>query len=279
MQTVDFFTPVVDDPWSFGAIAAVNALSDVYAMGGEPLSALNVLCWNESLPNEALTQVLAGGLAKVQEAGAVLAGGHSVSDQEPKYGLAVTGLVHPDRVWKNAGAQPGDALVLTKPLGSGIVTTALKRQSCPAAAEQAAIEIMMTLNRVGRDAAANRVVHAATDVTGYGLAGHAFEMASASRVSLRIRADAVPQMPHLLELVAQGHTTGGAVSNRAYVGEALHFEGLPDDIQAVMVDPQTSGGLLLAMPPADAEAVAVATGGAVIGVVEEGPVAVTFGAT
>ena len=276
VQTVDFFTPIVDDPWSFGAIAAANALSDVYAMGGEPVSALNILCWNDALPTEALHQVLAGGLAKVQEAGAVLAGGHSVSDQEPKFGLSVTGVVHPDKVWANAGARPGDALVLTKPLGTGIVTTALKRQACSEDAETAALAAMLTLNRAARDAAVDRDVHAVTDITGFGLAGHAFEMARASGVTLRFRVDAVPMLPGVVDLVRAGHLTRGETSNRVYVGEALRFEGVADELQSVLVDPQTSGGLLLALPPDDAEAVAVACGAMVVGTVDDSGVGVTF---
>lgn len=276
VQTVDFFTPIVDDPWSFGAIAAANALSDVYAMGGEPLSALNILCWNESLPTDALNQVLAGGLAKVREAGAVLAGGHSVSDPEPKFGLAVTGVIHPDRVWKNAGAQPGDALVLTKPLGTGIATTALKRQVCPKDVEEAAVTAMLTLNRGGRDAAHGRDVHAATDITGFGLAGHAFEMAQGSGVRLRFDVAALPMLPGVLALVKDGHLTRGETSNRAYVGDALQFEGVDEARQSVIVDPQTSGGLLMALPPDQAAAVATASGGVVVGSVEAGDVAVVF---
>jgi len=276
VQTVDFFTPIVDDPFAFGAIAAANALSDVYAMGGEPVTALNILCWNDALPVEVLHQILAGGLAKVREAGAVLAGGHSVTDQEPKFGLAVTGMVHPDRVWSNAGARPGDALVLSKPIGTGIVTTALKRQACPEDAEQAALEAMLALNRAGRDAAIDHDVHAATDITGNGLAGHAWEIARASGVALRVRVEAVPQLPRVRELVRAGHITRGATSNRAYVGDALRFEGVHAEVQSVLVDPQTSGGLLLSLPPEQAEVVAASCGGAVVGVVEPGPAAVVF---
>jgi len=276
VQTVDFFTPIIDDPWTFGAIAAANALSDVYAMGGEPLSALNILCWNASLPSEALQELLAGGLAKVREAGAVLAGGHSVTDEEPKYGLAVTGVVHPDRMWTNQGARPGDALVLTKPIGTGIVTTALKRQKCPVDVEEAAVAAMLELNRAGRDAAAGHDVHAATDITGYGLAGHAFEVARASGVGLRFRVGDLPTLPGLPELVRAGHVPGGAHKNRDYVGEALRFEGVDEVWRSVLVDPQTSGGLLFALPADQAAAVAGASGGAVVGTVEEGDVAVVF---
>lgn len=250
VQTVDFFTPIVDDPYTYGAIAAANALSDVYAMGGVPLSALNVLCWNETLPAEALAQLLAGGLAKVREAGAVLAGGHSVTANEPKFGLAVTGLIHPDRIWANRGAAPGDVLVLTKPLGTGILSTALKRQACPEDAEAAAVQAMLTLNRAARDAGAGGEVHACTDITGFGLVGHAWEMARASDVGLRLVAEAMPLLPHAIALAEAGHLTRGELSNRDYVGDALSFERVPKALQSVLVDPQTSGGLLFAVPDA-----------------------------
>ena len=276
VQTVDFFTPVVDDPWTFGAIAAANALSDVYAMGGEPLSALNILCWNETLPTEALAQLLAGGLAKVREAGAVLAGGHSVTANEPKYGLAVTGLVHPDRIWANQGSRPGDALVLTKALGTGVITTAMKRQRCPPDAAEAAIATMSMLNRAARDAALSLEVHACTDVTGFGLAGHAWEMAKASGVALRFDVSRIPLLPHALELAHAGHLTKGELSNRQYVGEALRFEGVAAALQSLLVDPQTSGGLLLALPLAQAEGLAARGAGVLVGRVEPGPAAIVF---
>jgi selenide, water dikinase len=270
VQTVDFFTPVVDDPYLFGAIAAANALSDVYAMGGEPLTALNVLCWDDSLPTEILHEILRGGLDKVVEAGAMLVGGHSVTDKEVKYGLAVTGLVHPDRVWKNQGARPGDVLVLTKPLGSGIATTAMKRDQCPEATARAAVATMAELNRAARDAALGREVHAATDITGFGLVGHAWEMARASGVRLRIRAEAVPMLPGVVVLAEQGHRTRGERSNPAYVGDALEVAAsVPAGLRSVLFDPQTSGGLLLSVPPADGAALEGV--GVVIGVVEEGP--------
>lgn len=248
VQTVDFFTPIVDDPYQYGAIAAANSLSDVYAMGGRPLSALNVLCWNDGLPTEALHQVLAGGLAKVREAGAVLAGGHSVTANEPKYGLAVTGLVHPDRIWANAGARPGDRLWLSKPLGTGIITTAMKRRRCSDAVAQAAIDTMATLNQAVADAAREGEVHACTDITGFGLVGHAWEVARASKVGLVFTADALPLLPEAVALAEAGHLTRGNISNRVYVGDALHMDGVAEALQCVLVDPQTSGGLLLAVP-------------------------------
>lgn len=248
VQTVDFFTPVVDDPYTFGAIAAANALSDVYAMGGEPLSALNILCWCDHLPPEMLAALLRGGLDKVREAGAVLAGGHSVTAPEPKYGLAVTGLVHPDRIWANRGARPGDGLWLSKPLGTGIVTTAMKRQQCAADVADTAVAVMSTLNRSVRDAALAGAVHAATDITGFGLIGHAWEMARASDVRFVFDGAALPVLPDAEALAAAGHLTRGNLSNRVYVGDALDLEGLSDTMQCVVADPQTSGGLLLAVP-------------------------------
>lgn len=274
VQTVDFFTPIVDDPFTFGAIAATNALSDVYAMGGTPLSALNILCWNETLPVEALAQLLAGGLSKVREAGAVLAGGHSVTDNEPKYGLAVTGLVHPDRIWANRGAQLGDALVLTKPLGTGIISTAAKRGACPAHAQAAAITAMLTLNRAARDAAISLDVHACTDVTGFGFVGHAWEMAKASGVTLHFEADAIPLLPEVLALAEAGHLTRGEESNRSYVGDALRFVQVRSALQSALVDPQTSGGLLLCVP--SDQVAALAEVGTLVGHVDGGPASVVI---
>lgn len=268
VQTVDFFTPVVDDAYTFGAIAAANALSDVYAMGGVPLSALNILCWRDDLPHELLHAVLQGGLDKVREAGAVLAGGHSVTDNEPKFGLAVTGLVHPDRIWANQGARPGDELWLSKPLGTGILTTAMKRQQCPEQAAAAAIEAMSTLNRAACDAARAGEVHACTDVTGFGLVGHAWEMARASGVALQFEADALPLLPEARELAEAGHLTRGNLSNRVYVGDALHIDGIDELLQCVVVDPQTSGGLLMAVPAGSTHLQGVAVR---VGTVGEGP--------
>lgn len=274
VQTVDFFTPVVDDPYTYGAIAAANALSDVYAMGGEPLTALNVLCWDTELPSEILHEILRGGLDKVKEAGALLVGGHSVTDTEIKYGLSVTGLVHPDRIWRNQGARPGDVLVLTKPVGTGIVTTAMKRDACPPDLATIAIETMAALNRGARDAARPLEVHAATDVTGFGLAGHAWEMAHASDVVLQFEAAAVPVLPGAVELAEAGHLTRGDRDNRPYVRD-LRFRGVSAPLRSVFVDPQTSGGLLIAVPPGDAPALAAA-GYPVVGRVLAGPAAIVF---
>lgn len=276
MQTLDFFTPIVDDAFTYGAIAAANALSDVYAMGGVPVTAMNILCWQEDLPEELLAQLLAGGAAKVREAGAILVGGHSVTDKELKYGLSVTGLVDEDRLWTNAGARPGDVLVLTKALGTGVIATALKRGACPPQAVSASVAGMLRLNREACEAARELEVHGATDVTGYGLAGHGFEMARASGVRLRIRARDVPLLPHALELAARGHLTRGDVSNRRLAGDALRFVDVGPALQAILVDPQTSGGLLLSVPEATADALREAGIGTRIGTVEAGAGEILF---
>jgi len=254
IQTLDFFTPVVDDPYTFGAIAAANALSDVYAMGGEPFTAMNILCWPEGdLPESALAELLRGAGDKVREAGAMLVGGHSVKDKELKFGLSVSGFTTADRLWTNAGARPGDALVLTKPLGTGILSTAIKRGACPEAAEEAAILCMSELNRVGRDAAAHLDVHAATDITGFGLTGHAWELARASGVRVTLDIAALPLLPSALDLARAGCAPGGARKNRRWLGEHLITpEHLEPALLDVIIDPQTSGGLLLALPPQDA---------------------------
>jgi selenide,water dikinase len=276
VQTVDFFTPVVDDPYTFGAIAATNSLSDVYAMGGEPLTALNILCWDDTLDSEILHHILRGGLDKVREAGAILAGGHSVTDDEIKFGLSVTGLVHPDRIWRNQGARPGDRLVLTKPVGTGIVTTAMKRDDCPPELEKAAVAAMLLLNRGARDAGVKREVHACTDITGFGLAGHAWEMARASDVTLRFRAREVPILEGVVALAERGHLTRGEESNREYLGNALVWQDVPAGLQSVLVDPQTSGGLLFAVPPEDARALVRDGVGVEVGEVLAGPAKVVF---
>ncbi len=276
VQTVDFFTPIVDDPYTFGAIAAANALSDVYAMGGTPISALNILCWSEALPAEVLAEVLAGGLAKVVEAGAVLAGGHSVADAEPKFGLAVTGIVDLDRIWANQGARPGDVLLLSKALGTGVVTTAAKRGVCPEEAYEAAVASMLALNRAPCDAARPLTVHAVTDITGFGLAGHAWEMARASEISMVFDAAAIPVLPDALRLAEEGHLTRGEKQNRRYVGEALRFEGIDAPLQSILVDPQTSGGLLLSLPEDQAHVLTEQGVARQIGRIEAGPTRLIF---
>lgn len=279
IQTVDFFTPIVDDPYTYGAIAAANALSDVYAMGGTPLCAMNILCWpHKDLPPEALHELLQGGGAKVREAGALLVGGHSVRDKELKFGLSVTGLVDEDRVWTNAGARPGDSLVLSKALGTGVISTAIKRGACPEASEDAAVRSMLTLNRAARDAAAQGVVHACTDVTGFGLIGHAWELARASGVEVRLHAGALPLLPGARELAAAGHVTGGAKSNRLYPGASLRvLPGVDPALEALALDPQTSGGLLFSLPEADAARLIDAGVAVRVGEVVAGEAAVVLG--
>ena len=253
VQTVDFFTPIVDDPWTYGAIAAANSMSDVYAMGGTVLLALNVAGFPEDLPPEMITAVFQGAAEKVAEAGAIIAGGHTVTDAEPKFGLVVTGTIHPDRVWTKAGAQAGDVLFLTKAIGTGIVATALKREQADPEHVTAAAESMLTLNRAAAETArALGGVHAATDITGFGLLGHASEMADKSGVGLRIAAGSVPLLPGTREYAAAGHLAGGLGRNRQHFtgsGGIRFAPGVDADLQTILFDPQTSGGLLFAVDP------------------------------
>lgn len=249
IQTVDFFTPVVDDPFLYGQIAAANALSDVYAMGGRPLLALNIVGFPSCLNTEILRAILQGGADKVKEAGAVLAGGHSIEDAEPKYGLAVTGTAHPAEIWSNAGARPGDELILTKPLGTGVFLTAYKVDLAPAAELAPVVGSMVRLNKAAAEAARAVGVNACTDITGFGLLGHAYEVAAASGVDLIIEAGAVPLFSGARELARQGLVPGGTYRNREYLtGKVELPDGLPDDLSDLLFDPQTSGGLLLAVP-------------------------------
>lgn len=256
VQTVDFFTPVVDDPYAFGQIAAANALSDVYAMGARPLTALNLVAFPvDTLEKEVLAQILKGGLSKVQEANAVLVGGHTVDDPEPKYGLAVTGVVHPDRVITNAGARPGDRLVLTKPLGIGVITTAMKRTEVPREVARSAVEAMTALNAAAAEAMQEVGVHACTDVTGFGLLGHLHEMALASRVAARIDASAVPLLPGARELAEAGYVCGGSRANRRYLAPFVRFaHGVDEPLRVLLCDAITSGGLLISVSPEKAPA-------------------------
>ena len=259
IQTVDFFTPIVDDPWTYGAIAAANSMSDVYAMGGDVLLALNIAAFPDNLPAEVLTAIFEGGASKVAEAGAVIAGGHTVTDDEPKYGLSVTGTIHPDRILTKAGAQPGDRIFLTKPLGTGIVTTALKREAVAAEHVAAAVESMSTLNRAASLAArAVGGIHACTDITGFGLLGHASEVATKSEVALRLEASAIPLLPGAVEYAAAGQIPGGLDRNRAFFTAAdggVRIEATVDAaIATLLFDPQTSGGLLLSVDGGRVEA-------------------------
>jgi selenide,water dikinase len=252
IQTVDFFTPIVDDPYHFGAIAAANALSDVYAMGGIPLTALNIVCFPiKDLSPAVLGEILRGGADKLREADVHLAGGHSVDDPEPKYGLSVTGTVHPDHVATNAGARPGDQIVLTKALGVGILTTAAKSDALDANTLAAALASMSGLNRAAADAMravgiGSGGVHAATDITGFGLLGHLSHVVRASRISIRLRSDDVPLLPRTLDLARAGFTTGGGAANAEYLADIVQYaDAVSDELRAALVDPQTSGGLAI----------------------------------
>jgi selenide,water dikinase len=247
--TVDFFPPIVDDPGDFGAIAATNALNDVFAMGAAPLVALSVAAFPESLPGEAVSAVLAGAAAKVREAGGVLAGGHTLRDEEPLYGLAVVGIVSPDAVWTKGGAHPGDALYLTKPLGTGLVVHGRKEGRVSDEVLDEAVGQMKMLNAEAAAVARAAGPHAVTDVTGFGLLGHAYEMASRSGVRIELEAGALPVIPAALELAAAGVVTGGDSRNREYVGGALELDGVSEAEARVAFDPQTAGGLLVALPP------------------------------
>ena len=249
--TVDFFPPLVDDPRVFGAIAAANALNDVFAMGGAPLLALSVAAFPEELPTEMLGEVLAGAGEKVREAGAILAGGHTIRDAEPKYGLAVVGTVHPDAVWPKGGAQPGDVLFLTKPLGTGIVLQAVRDGVAPAGALDAAIASMVELNRAAADVIRPYEPNAVTDVTGFGLLGHAYEVASRSGVRVLLQADELPGLPGARELAEAGVRTGGDRRNRDFA--EAHVQSNADAAaEALAWDPQTAGGLLVSVPTARA---------------------------
>ena len=252
--TVDFFTPVVDDPHLFGQIAAANALSDVYAMGGRPLLALNIACFPNCLPVETISAILRGGAEKVLEAGALIGGGHTVQDDEPKYGLAVVGLAHPDEVLSNATAKPGDVLILTKPLGTGIINTAIKGGLAGEKAYRAAVEQMAALNKDAAACIKETGASACTDITGFSFLGHAAEMAGASKVSLLIESSKIPLLPGALDFAGMGLIPAGAYDNRRFLnGEVVFGERVSREIQDVLYDPQTSGGLLVSVNPAKAE--------------------------
>jgi selenide,water dikinase len=249
VQTVDFFTPIVDDAYTFGAIAAANALSDVYAMGGRPISALSILAWPAQGDIDELAEILKGGAEKIHEAGCALLGGHSVKDEEVKFGYAVTGLIHPDRIKTNAGAQVGDALIFTKRIGTGVISTALKQGIAKEADVDAAVQQMLKLNREACDAMLAFDVHGCTDVTGFGLIGHAREMALASKVTIEIDPRAVRFLPGAVEYARQGAIPGGLKNNREFASSCVDGSSEFDDL---LYDPQTSGGLLIALPEGDA---------------------------
>lgn len=250
IQTADFFPPVVDDPYTYGAIAAANAMSDVYAMGGQVLIALNLAGFPEDMPLDIVHEVFRGGAEKVTEAGGIIAGGHTLQDEEPKYGLAVTGLVHPDHVITKSKARVGDQLVLTKPLGIGIITTALRNGAVSPEHVDTAVDAMVTLNKAAAEAMQAIGIHAATDITGYGLLGHGLEMAHNSGVGLRIRAEDVPVLAGVREYARAGQVPGGTSRNDEYVAPHIqNYVELDETMRLILLDPQTSGGLLIAVAP------------------------------
>ncbi len=257
VQTVDFFTPIVDDPYLYGQIAAANSLSDVYAMGGRPLSALAILGFPEKGDPDVMEQVLRGGLSKMQEANCTVVGGHSIRDDDLKFGYAVTGVINPQRVWRNVGAQPADTLLLTKPVGTGVISTALKKNRAAAESLAASVASMTRLNLHAAEALREAdgsvelrgAIHAVTDITGFGLLGHAQEMAAGSNVSLEIDHTRVEYLPGAVEAAREGHLAGGLKNNREFVGNCASFaETVPEEFRSLLFDPQTSGGLLVAIP-------------------------------
>jgi selenide,water dikinase len=275
VQTVDFFTPIVDDPYTFGQIAASNSLSDVYAMGGRPLSALAIVCFPDKGDLDILQQILAGGLSKMMEAGCVVIGGHSVRDPEIKFGYAVTGMIDPQKVWANANAQVLDSLILTKGLGTGVISTAIKRGEARQEWIDAATKSMTTLNARAAEVAASGkfTVHAATDVTGFGLIGHAREMAAGSDVSLRIDSAKVPLLEGAMDCVRAGFIPGGLKNNREFAECLVGYEAnVPEEIRTILFDPQTAGGLLLSVARSDADSLVTALNDVGVPAVEIGEV-------
>ena len=254
VQTVDFFPPIADDPYLFGQIAATNALSDVYAMGGEPKLCLNIMAIPENMPMEAVHALLRGGYDKVYEAGALITGGHSIHDDEPKYGLAVTGFVHPDKMLTNSNARPGDVLLLTKPIGIGVLSTAAKADTRSNSGQELINRLMTTLNKAARDAMVKYNVHACTDVTGFGLIGHTYEMASGSDTEIILDVDSIDLIPEALELARMGMLPAGMYRNRNFA--QAHVDAGDTELakQDMLYDPQTAGGLLIAVAPEDADA-------------------------
>jgi selenide,water dikinase len=275
VQTVDFFTPVVDDPFTFGQIAATNSLSDVYAMGGRPVTSLALVCFPEKADLEILERILAGGLSKMVEAGCTVIGGHSIRDEETKFGYAVTGLIHPKKVLANAGARPGDALIFTKALGTGVISTAIKKGKAESAWIDAAIQSMTTLNKRAAEVIGEREneVHAMTDVTGFGLIGHAREMAMASNVALRLFSKDIPILPGALECIRAGHIPGGLNNNRDFAECVVGYDlGVPEDLRSLLYDPQTAGGLLISVASEDSAQVTRSLNAASVPAVQIGEV-------
>ncbi len=249
IQTLDFFTPVVDDPYTFGQIAAANSLSDVYAMGGEPRLALNIVCFPDCLEPRVLGEILRGGADKVIEAGAILVGGHTVSDDEPKYGLSVTGFVHPDKVLANCSAKAGDLLVLTKPIGLGIINTAIKADFASPQVYEKAVKVMTTLNKYGKEAIDRAGgVSSLTDITGFGLLGHVLEMAEGSGVTIKLKSSDIPLIDGAIEYANMGLVPAGSYANKKHIGDKVHFVNeIPQYMKDILYDPQTSGGLLISI--------------------------------
>jgi selenide,water dikinase len=276
VQTVDFFTPIVDDPFVFGQIAATNSLSDVYAMGGQPISALTLVCFPDGGDVKVLEEMLAGGLSKMIEAHCTVIGGHSIRDEEIKLGYAVTGTVHPQRVLANSGARAGDRLVFTKPVGTGVISTAIKRGKAEAAWIRDAVRSMTTLNKAAAEVVTSSSgfeVHGMTDVTGFGLIGHAREMAKGAKASMRIHASRVPLLQGAVECVRAGYVPGGLKANRSFAESCVEFdEAVPEEIRTLLFDPQTAGGLLISVAEKDAERLVAALRNSEIDAVEIGEV-------
>ena len=253
IQTLDFFTPVVDDPYVFGQIAAANSLSDVYAMGGKPTLALNIVCFPNCLNIDILGEILKGGADKVIEAGAIVIGGHSVEDDEPKYGLSVMGIVHPDKVLKNYGCKVGEVLILTKPLGTGIISTAIKAEMASKEAYTIAVKVMSTLNKYAGEIIMEHEISACTDITGFGIMGHCYEMASGSKISLRLFKDKIPYIKEAKEYAKMGLVPAGTYNNKAYLKGKYELCETEEWLEDILFDPQTSGGLLVSCSVAEAE--------------------------
>lgn len=275
VQTVDFFTPIVDDPYTFGQIAATNALSDVYAMGGKPLTSLALVCFPEKADLEILERILAGGLSKMVEAGCVVVGGHSIRDEETKFGYSVTGLIHPKKVLANRGAQPGDSLLFTKALGTGVISTAIKKGKAEPAWIDAAVKSMTTLNQRAAEVirGADFRINAMTDVTGFGMIGHGREMALASDVSLELHTSRIPFLTGALECARAGHISGGLRNNRDFAECTVGYEeGIPEDVRALLFDPQTAGGLLISVAAEDSAGLTQSLAAAGVPAVEIGKV-------
>jgi selenide,water dikinase len=271
VQTIDFFTPISDDPQVYGRIAAVNALNDIYAMGGKPITALSIVCYPQKENLDLLSEILSGGQSAMNEEGVIILGGHSVDDSEVKIGYAVTGIVNPKRFITNALAQPGDALILTRPLGTGAISTAIKRGIASASSVEASVKVMTTSAALASREMQELGAHACTDITGFGLLGHAYEMARASKVSLVIEAQRVPLLPDVLNLISKGMLTRGDKNNKLYVGDTIKIrESLSSEMKSALFDPQTAGGLLISIDRAKAKDLANRIEGAVvIGEVEE----------